>query len=483
MSKSCEWMRPRMARCIDGELPAEERAAFEAHLRKCSRCEHLYDSLRQLDRIAADAAGASGETGELGGFFERFQERFDLDAAAVARTDEMDSAGARRAPVHWSPEQVAEAPLEDDLFRSRRPSRKLTLPRLALWRWGSLVGAAAAAVIVVVMLSRQPDAPGEAVRHAMRGGRSGEIIFRVDSLISEATSEPEAPSPAPTLPPPQRVAEARREMGDALEAESMERKGRGEVLTDYVAAFPGDPGVQSRIESSAEPTSVPDLKRAISLHETVISPEDQSRTPRLGSSSEAAVVRELQVTWSALNRAVRARAEAPAAPTRSRSAPIVDRGSGDAMYSLAARSAAEPVSHAALPLLLTEIDSQIVRMQMLDSERQWSAVVAGAQLPPQSVLWLVIADGWYTVWEDRQASGADPEAILAAAGRAREAYQRSLEVDQRASSGTESVSSPEDEAAGLQQERLSPEGLARAQSRLVRLRVFVERSARPVSEE
>ncbi|MBD3236455.1 MAG: hypothetical protein GF330_07115, partial [Candidatus Eisenbacteria bacterium] len=120
MKKSCDWMRQRMARYIDGELPADERAAFEAHLRGCPRCEHLYDTLRQLDRLTAaagrDAEGAeqrSAKGGATSDSFARFRERYDLQAAARARDAEMaDGAAAGERAAHWSPEEVAQAPLE-----------------------------------------------------------------------------------------------------------------------------------------------------------------------------------------------------------------------------------------------------------------------------------------------------------------------------------------------------------------------------------
>jgi len=208
MSHSCEWVRARRARFLDGALSADEHAAIEAHLHGCAECRAQLEALRETDRLIRDAttaAPARGEADAEGRSFAALQaaiaRRYDLDAAAQARAREMaaEPAGAPRRAM--SPEEIANAPLDRAILREAATQRargfslrdlraRLSLPAPA-WRWMAIgVPAAAAAVVAVVLLVREPALHEAALEQA----------------LSSATREaPSIAAPSPVAPPAARV--------------------------------------------------------------------------------------------------------------------------------------------------------------------------------------------------------------------------------------------------------------------------------------
>lgn len=52
---NCKEFRENLTLEIYGELPLEQRAAFEAHLAGCANCQAARDEMRGLHRIRATA--------------------------------------------------------------------------------------------------------------------------------------------------------------------------------------------------------------------------------------------------------------------------------------------------------------------------------------------------------------------------------------------------------------------------------------------
>ena len=159
MNESCEWTRSHLQAHLDGELPADERVRVERHLQTCARCHESFALGRRGDRLVRDAATMMGDTEEreARARMAALQERFDLAAAERLRRREMltDAGGE---PM--SAEDVAAAPLEDELRRAARPRRRGLFAPRPVWRWVSIGSAAAAvAVVAVVLLVREPDLP------------------------------------------------------------------------------------------------------------------------------------------------------------------------------------------------------------------------------------------------------------------------------------------------------------------------------------
>jgi hypothetical protein len=143
MTPSCEWVRARLARFLDGELPPGEAGRVEEHVAVCAGCLAALEALRRADRLARDA-GEARETAQYESVLAAMRRRYDLEAAARLR--ERDAAAG---PL--TPEQIAAAPLERELLR--RPAA-----RAHFWRWLAIgVPAAAAAVFAIVLLVREPE--------------------------------------------------------------------------------------------------------------------------------------------------------------------------------------------------------------------------------------------------------------------------------------------------------------------------------------
>jgi len=57
---TCRELCDFLAAYVDGELPPEERAAFDAHLGVCPDCVHYLESYRQTVRLGKQAFAAEG---------------------------------------------------------------------------------------------------------------------------------------------------------------------------------------------------------------------------------------------------------------------------------------------------------------------------------------------------------------------------------------------------------------------------------------
>ncbi len=99
MNPTCEFVRPRLSRYLDGALPPEEAARVEEHLATCAGCTAALASLRLADRVAREAAGEE-ESGSFEALRRAMRERFfvgPIDAvarnlraiAAEAQADEL----------------------------------------------------------------------------------------------------------------------------------------------------------------------------------------------------------------------------------------------------------------------------------------------------------------------------------------------------------------------------------------------------------
>lgn len=195
MSRSCEWVRARIARFHDGDLPPDERAEVEEHLASCPACSSKLAAFRKLDALVTDIMGGEEATdaGETTDFLARFHERHDLEAADRLRREEMQAdfrAGGKRT---MSPEEIAAAPLDKSLRRRPARSWSVLVPRAVGWRWATLGGAAAAAIIIVAVLVREPDLPRQAIEMSARRDTP-------ERLSAEGTAEPAAPTPSIPAP-------------------------------------------------------------------------------------------------------------------------------------------------------------------------------------------------------------------------------------------------------------------------------------------
>jgi hypothetical protein len=169
MTPSCEWVRARLARFLDGELPPGESASVAAHLASCAECAAALEVLRRADRLAREGA-ETGDAAQYESLLAAVRRRYDLEAAARLRE--------RETAAHLSPKEIADAPLERELLR--RPAT----PRALIWRWLAIgAPAAAAAVFAVVMLVREPE------------------LRRVAGAPSTVVVTPTAPEPASSPAP------------------------------------------------------------------------------------------------------------------------------------------------------------------------------------------------------------------------------------------------------------------------------------------
>lgn len=152
----CRWSRARVPAEVDGELPAEDRAAFEAHLAACPRCAAARRAEQQLAASVRAVAGAEKAP-------ESLAERIHAGLAA-------QEAAERGGTV-------------------RTPSVRLSLRRLR-WKALAAVAAAAAAVAAVLWLSPDRTLPilaamaGEHYQHA-----AGQGEFRGLERVSEDQAE------------------------------------------------------------------------------------------------------------------------------------------------------------------------------------------------------------------------------------------------------------------------------------------------------
>ena len=80
MSDTCQWIRERLVRFVDRDLPVAEAGRVQAHLEDCPACREELEALRQADDLAAQASLTTSRD-EQEAFESRRKEfvaRFDL---------------------------------------------------------------------------------------------------------------------------------------------------------------------------------------------------------------------------------------------------------------------------------------------------------------------------------------------------------------------------------------------------------------------
>jgi hypothetical protein len=197
MKDRCDWVRARLERLLDGELPGEEQAQVEAHLATCDACRALLGSLRSADQAvrsgAVPGAGTPAEEEAFQRRWARFQASFDLTAVERQRAGEVQAGAGATTPM--SGEEVAAEPLgavlDPNALRAvgargsvtppadvPEPAKLVARVRAILagwlaprpvWRWASLAGAAVAiTVITTVLITRNPEVRPYAIVGAQR---------------------------------------------------------------------------------------------------------------------------------------------------------------------------------------------------------------------------------------------------------------------------------------------------------------------------
>ena len=208
MKESCKWVRARLERFHDHELPPGEQARVEEHIEACPDCRAALAGLHRVDRLTQDASlvahaevdapGSEQDAAEAS--VAAFRERVDIEAVGRLRRAETEADARTGSTAFMSAEQVASAPLEGEVVRTKRrepsderigathtdwiastdradartgPGQWLQglLLRLftpgPVWRWVSLTGAAAVVTAIgVILLVRDPDLPQKAMKEA-----------------------------------------------------------------------------------------------------------------------------------------------------------------------------------------------------------------------------------------------------------------------------------------------------------------------------
>lgn len=417
MSRSCEWVRARLARFLDGALPADEHAAAEAHLRGCAACRAQLEALRETDQLIRDATTAAPARGEADAEARSFaalqaamRRRYDLDAAAQARAREMaaEQAGAPRRAM--TPEEIANAHLDRAIVREAAPRRdplaRLRLPAPA-WRWLAIgVPAAAAAVVAVVLLVREPTLPEAALEQALSSStREAPAPVTPPSADVQTPVVPRTePAAAPvrqTTPPPEPAPEVSQRA--APEAEP--------VVATATEAAPAPTPAPSAEAFTAAPVAAPVEEGPWSVLREFV------ESSRKGMADEAQT------------------AEADAEPDRM--ALLV--AAEDQLLTLASVATATgaderartsekkspPSSEGGLLGRLTNLrDAHPERTGLRAAggkgESNGTSATRRAVEPPPARLWLALADGWYLLYRGA-AAGTDATSLAA---RALVAYEQ-----------------------------------------------------------
>jgi len=383
MTATCDWVRARLTRFADGELPAAEAERVREHLARCAACAARQATLAATDALAGTVAGEARPEDEAAfdALLARFQNEHDLAAAERRRREEQalehehragqEGRAAPPAPATSAddapptPEAIAAAPLEADLYRrtdeagdaqpaGRAPRRRRRLTILP-WRWIGIAGtAAAAALVTIAVLSRDPELPHRA-------------------LAPELDIAPPAAREAADDTPPA-----------APDPEALETAGQ---------AAPRARGKSEARASGAETL-------------------DRAAVPEAPAARTEAVARV---------EAAAPTAESPASDAW----PLLERIAGHA------DPAADGEAPAALRAMLTEAEAQLVRWSQAN-ERGAAAVARARLASPRTHL--VLADAWYRLARARPEAPARLDAFSlagdsTAAGRAAAAYRRALAAD------------------------------------------------------
>jgi len=302
MKMDCRETRLHLARFLDGEAAAEERARLESHLASCSACRACLEAMRASDHLvkSAEFERETSDDASFEALLTRVRESYDLDEAARLRQAEMSAHPAQRS---LTPEEIASAPLESSI-RKRTTSgdpmpagvRQAIARWLApspRWRWAGIATAtAAAAVITIVLVARNPQLPEQAFDQAtpqrveappstpLQEARTERpAAARTDAQTGQpAVVQQEPPTPAETKP--------------AKAAAPVQAQGASQPAEDGAGLAPGtlpqQPQIQAQVESTQETADksykvkiAPEAQPATQMHI-----DDLARTVEIPAAAE-----------------------------------------------------------------------------------------------------------------------------------------------------------------------------------------------------
>ncbi len=439
MNEPCEWTRSHLQTHLDGELSADECARVERHLQTCARCREFFALGRHGDGLVRDAATVVGDTEEreARARMAALQERFDLAAAERLRRREMltDAGGE---PM--SAEDVAAAPLEDELRRAARPRRRGLFAPRPVWRWVSIgSAAAAAAVVAVVLLVHEPDLPQKGMHP----------VAAVDSKLH-------APAPTGSRAPVPTESRARAQAGHAVEKKAGTPGAEaGHVVTLETAKR------EKRVQALEPPTAVVGKERsapaadeeALGLADAVeteeamgnFSVETPAESPitnvdriSLGEPSDAAAPAlrgRRDTAWGTLTKLYRddeplSVAGAQAAPAEQETWTTILSFLQELSFDVSGASVDERAA-------MLDLAEEMLRSGEAPMDRRGSP----------AAVWVALGDAWFAIWEGER----DTERHLAAA---RQATEPAPSAGQRAYAAyLEAVTADADEPIAPEQRR------------------------------
>jgi hypothetical protein len=471
MSHPCEWVRARLARFLDGALPADEHAAVEAHRDACPECRAKLDALRETDRLVRDAAAAplsgteaDAEARSFAALQAAMRRRYDLDAAAEARAREIAAEQTGAPARSMTPEEIASAPLDREIVREALPREaeaarargfslrdflaRLSTPTPA-WRWMAIgVPAAAAAVVAVVLLVRQPSLPDVALDHALSSA-----THEAPAPAAPAAAAP-APTPTPTASPTTEAPTHAAQQPEATPAAAAMKKVENAVAPPSAAPEPepAAPAVEQQAPAMP-PTAEPLRMREEAAPSARVQTAAPSPTPSTESFAAApaadAAAPVDEGPWTMLREFVESSKKADTADETSttEAGAEPDRmalllAAEDQLLTLSSTAAAADAEERSRSSERSERPSSgggvLGRLGNLrDAHPERTGLRAGgkgasngtsetrrAVERPPARLWLALADGWYLLYRD---TTAGPDATSLAA-RALAAYEQAAFV-------------------------------------------------------
>lgn len=475
MSRSCEWVRARLARFLDGALPPDEQAAVGAHRDACPECRAKLDALRETDRLIRDAAAsppprteADAEARSFAALQASMHRRYDLDAAAQARAREIAEEKTGAPARSMTPEEIASAPLdrrivrealsrETEAARARGFSLRDLLGRLSsptpAWRWMAIgIPAAAAAVVAVVLLVRQPSLPDVALDHAL------------------STANREAPAAAPVTPPSPEVQTHGAPPTVAAPAEAAPRPSAAPApeVTQQTTPPPEPPPEMAKAAASEPEQAAPEVEQqarampptaeplrmreaatpSVRVQTAAPSPSPSPETFAAAPTADAAAPVEAG-PWAVLREFVESSKQADTADEASTPEAEAEEdrmalllAAEDQLLTLTSTAAAADAEERSRSSEKSERPSSgggiLGRLSNLrDAHPERTGLRAGgkgasngtsetqrAVERPPARLWLALADGWYQLYRDTKAG---PDAASLAA-RALAAYEQAAFV-------------------------------------------------------
>jgi hypothetical protein len=254
----------------------------------------------------------------------------------------------------------------------------------------------AAALVVVVVLSRQPDAPIEAVRQALPGDEVGEMRRPVEADRQIAPDGAAIP--------------------DSATGEAHVRGGRGAEVTYRVElAPPEEPELPEEEALDIAPFAPPAVVKKMEVERAPGAAAAFTATEESAADGKRESGNGTPTSWGAIGE-------------------VWDRRSDE--VALEGKSRGRAPQAAATQALDSAQDREITDDSPAASLARLTAAMMALGLPAPEIdvdesapaeTWLAIADGWYRVWEERQALEAEEGEILAAAQDAQQAYEQAVQ--------------------------------------------------------